>query len=251
MNPYETDKLLHEYLLFHYGTPAEVLPWPSGPHDALDYAVRCVSECLNTAQLPPRARALDLGCAVGRSTFELARHCTEVIGVDYSKRFIEAATALAEAGSLPYLRTDEGALATALIAHRPNGVESARARFECGDAQKLRAGLGSFDVVLAANLIDRLAEPARFLQQLPALVSPGGQLILTSPYTWLPEYTAPGQWIGGCIVDDSPRTTLDGLRLALEANFTLIGTKDLPFLIREHARKYQWSVAQATMWRRK
>jgi hypothetical protein len=27
--------------------------------------------------------------------------------------------------------------------------------------------------------------------------------------------------------------------------------KDLPFLIREHARKFQWSVAEATIWRRK
>ena len=103
MNPYETDKLLHEYLLFHYGTPTEVLPWPTGPHDALDYAVRCVSECVDLALLPPGARALDVGCAVGRSSFELARHCGEVIGIDYSKRFIEAAATLAAQGSLPYL----------------------------------------------------------------------------------------------------------------------------------------------------
>jgi hypothetical protein len=27
--------------------------------------------------------------------------------------------------------------------------------------------------------------------------------------------------------------------------------KDLPFLIREHARKFQWSVALATVWRRR
>jgi hypothetical protein len=26
--------------------------------------------------------------------------------------------------------------------------------------------------------------------------------------------------------------------------------RDLPFLLREHARKYQWSVAQASLWRR-
>ncbi len=245
MNPYETDKLLHEYLLFHYGTPAEVLPWPAGPYDALDYAVRCVSECVDLALLPPGARALDVGCAVGRSSFELARHCGEVIGVDYSKRFIEAAAALAAGGSLPYLRTDEGALTTPLTARVPAGVAAERVRFECGDAQTLREGLGSFDVVLAANLIDRLGSPALFLQQLPALVRPGGQLILTSPYTWLPEYTAPEQWLGGRTAG-----TLDGLRAALAEDFTLTSTRDLPFLIREHARKYQWSVAQATVWRR-
>ena len=36
-----------------------------------------------------------------------------------------------------------------------------------------------------------------------------------------------------------------------ELHFDFIAAKDLPFLIREHARKYQWSVAQATIWRRK
>jgi hypothetical protein len=36
----------------------------------------------------------------------------------------------------------------------------------------------------------------------------------------------------------------------LEENFTLVDVRDLPFLIREHARKFQFSVAQASIWRR-
>ena len=36
-------------------------------------------------------RGLDVGCAVGRSSFELSRLCAEVIAVDYSQTFIEAA----------------------------------------------------------------------------------------------------------------------------------------------------------------
>jgi putative 4-mercaptohistidine N1-methyltranferase len=251
MNPYETDKLLGEYLLFHYGTPEEVLPWKFGPSFALDYPVRCVSECVDTTSLPSQACALDVGCAVGRSTFELARHCTEVIGIDYSRRFIEVAAALASEGAFPYERTDEGALITHLLASVPADIARRRASFEHGDAQALRASLGSFDVVLAANLIDRLVEPARFLARLPELVKPGGQLVLTSPYTWLGEFTPKENWIGGFVADGSCRTTLEGLSALLSAHFDLIRTRDLPFLIREHARKYQWSVAQASIWRRK
>src|SRR5436190_6088195 len=116
MNPYETDKLLHEYLLFHYAKPEEILPWPEGPRAALDYPVRCVTECVDVAALPAGARALDLGCAVGRSTFELARHGAEVIGIDYSRRFIETAQILADQGSYAYLRMDEGTLTTPLLA---------------------------------------------------------------------------------------------------------------------------------------
>ncbi len=42
-NPYESERLLAEYLLFHYGRREEVLAWPFGPGDALDFAVRAVT----------------------------------------------------------------------------------------------------------------------------------------------------------------------------------------------------------------
>ena len=91
MNIYETERLLNEYLLFHYGTHDEILPWEFGPKEALGCAKRSVIDLLDTAVIPREARALDLGCAVGRSSYELARECDEVIGVDYSHRFIKAA----------------------------------------------------------------------------------------------------------------------------------------------------------------
>jgi len=251
MNIYETDRLLAEYLLFHYAEPAEILPYHFGPDGALDYAVRCVSECLDVPRLTAAARALDLGCAVGRSSFELARHCTEVIGIDYSQRFIAAAQTLSARGAIDYSRRDEGELSRRLTARIPAEIDGARVAFEVGDAQELRADLGAFDVVLMANLIDRLAEPRRCLERLPALVKPGGQLIITSPYTWLEEFTDRAFWLGGRAFEGQARTTREGLRLSLSADFEFIGQKDLPFLIREHARKFQWSVAEATLWRRK
>jgi len=251
MNIYETGKSLAEYLLFHYGTPEEIAPPVPGVAGALDYAMRCVRECLDAPALPPNARALDLGCAVGRSAFELARHCAEVVGIDYSRSFIEAAEALRQTGELPYGRCDEGALGTALVARVPREIERGRVAFEVGDAMELRETLGTFDVVLMANLIDRLHTPQRCLARLPGLVKPGGQLIVTSPYTWLEEFTPRANWLGGFERDSTPVRTLDGLRAALARDFELAGTRDLPFLIREHARKFQLSVAQASLWRRK
>ena len=236
MNIYETDKLLAEYLLFHYGAADEILPYGFGPLEALRYPARCVSECVTAS-----GRALDLGCAVGRSTFELARNCSEVIGIDFSQRFIDAANAL-KTGDLPYARTDEGDRTTPLVARVPAGIDRARVTFETGDAMHLRDDLGTFDIVLMANLIDRLREPQRCLARLPALVKAGGQLVITSPYTWLEDFTPRENWL--C-------PALDGLRTALAPHFDLVTTQDLPFIIREHARKFQWSVAQASVWRRK
>jgi putative 4-mercaptohistidine N1-methyltranferase len=245
-NPYEAEALLGEYLLFHYGTAEEILPYPFGPREALGYAVRCVSECVDAARVPAGARALDLGCAVGRSSFELARSCGEVIAIDYSQNFIRAALELRERGELAYLMKIEGNETRPVLARVPVEIERARVQFEHGDAMTLREDLGHFDVVLMANLIDRLREPRLCLERLRTLVRSGGQLIITSPYTWLEEYTPRENWLG-------QRTggTLAGLRAALERDFDLKRTLDLPFLIREHARKFQWSVAQGTIWERR
>ena len=247
MKPYETDRMLSEYLLFHYGEPGEVLPWEFGPREALGFPVRVVTEMF---EFPIGGRALDLGCAVGRSTFELARHCTKVIGLDFSRRFIEAAESLRFHGTLAYRRTDEGALFTESIARVPADLDPSRVRFETGDAMDLREGLGLFDAVLAANLMCRLREPKRCLAQFAGLLRPGGQLVIATPCTWLEEFTPREHWLGGFERNGTAVTTLEGVREVLEPDFELLRTADLPFLLREHARKYQWTISQASLWRK-
>lgn len=250
-NPYESARLLAEYLLFHYGKAEETLPYPFGPWGALDFAVRVATETLNRDTLLPDARALDLGCAVGRSSFELSRWCTEVVGIDYSANFIRVAAELAAGAAVPYDRTDEGHLTTHLTAQVPSGIDRRRVRFEVGDACALRPDLGRFDVVLLANLVDRLPEPRRCLQRLPDLVAPGGQLVIASPFTWLEEYTPREHWLGGYERDGKPVRGPEALREVLESDFEFVREVNLPFLIREHARKYQWSVSWAGTWRRR
>jgi putative 4-mercaptohistidine N1-methyltranferase len=244
---YESDRLVREYLLFHYGEPDEVLPWKNGPREALGFAARCVRELLNASSLGREARARDVGCAVGRSSLELAGHCREVIGVDYSQAFIDAAEKIRAHGVLAYEYTIEGERTAPAAAHVPEGLDASRVKFEVGDAMALRADLGAFDVVLAANLLCRLPDPRVFLARLPELVKPGGQLILTTPFTWLEGFTPRDRWIGGTPGHESD----EELTQLLEPHFELKLSKDLPFLIREHARKYQWSVAWGTRWVRR
>jgi len=248
---YETERALSEYLLFHYGLSAQTMPWSFGPVTALNYPARCVSECLDTVRLPAQARALDLGCAVGRATFELARHCSEVIGIDYSQRFIEVARHLQQHGSTSYAYAEEGLLTTPATAEVTAEIDRQRVTFEQGDAEALRPDLGQFDVVLMANLVDRLRDPSRCLSALPSLLRTRGQLILTTPCTWLDDYTPRSHWLGGFEQDGRPVRTLATLQAVLEPQFTLVRTLDMPFVIREHARKFQWSVAQATVWIRR
>ena len=250
-NPYESAKLLSEYLLFHYGLPHEILPYVEGPTQALDFAVRAVTEMVDLDAIPSGARALDLGCAVGRSSFALSEMCAEVVGIDSSQPFIAAARSLARDGRVAYQRHEEGAIATPLVAQVPESSRPERISFRRGDAMQLPSDLGTFDVVLAANLICRLPHPERCLDRLPKLVTAGGQLVVTSPYTWLEDFTPREHWLGGYCEGETPIFTIDALTAALVPHFTLIKRRDLPLLIREHARKYQWSVAEGSLWRRR
>ncbi|RYD32401.1 MAG: putative 4-mercaptohistidine N1-methyltransferase [Verrucomicrobiaceae bacterium] len=241
-NLYETRRLLDEYLLFHYGSSQDSLPWPEGPQAALHFPVRSVTE-LRPEEGREFARALDIGCAVGRSSFELSKFCQEVTGIDFSHSFVNAAEEMRTAGPLSYQVAEEGRFTSTRTAALPDGAHPGRVRFLQGDAMNLPDDLGTFDLVHAANLVCRLTEPRRFLDRLPALVKPGGFLLLTTPCTWLEEFTLP---------ENMPAVrTFDWLQHLLSPAFTLRRRVDLPFLIREHARKFQWSVALGTLWERR
>lgn len=242
-NPYESDELLQQYLVFHYASAEEQFPYDIGGADALDFPKRCALDGPDYGNLPAGARALDLGCAVGRTSFELARHSAEVIGIDYSQAFIDAANRMRTDGRHPATRLDEGSATTRLEVRVAEDIDRSRVSFEQGDAQFIREDIGQFDLVVACNLICRLPEPMRLLKRLPGLLKPGGQLFITTPFTWLEEYTPTHNWLG-----DGAQDSFAGLRRALEPDFALDAEWDMPFLIREHARKFQYSIAQASRW---
>ena len=239
---YESRRLLSEYLLFHYGAADEILPadrvWPSGMAAALDFPSRTVAR-FSQGRIP---RGLDLGCAVGRSTFEMARSCDHVLGIDYSQAFIAAAESLRCGETLEYDRPEEGRLHTRLLARAPADIPAHRLTFRQGDAMNLDPDLGTFERVHAANLLCRMSEPQRLLERLPSLVTPGGELVLATPCTWLEEFTPMGNWPSG--------TTFDWLESCLSEFFVLLSRHEEPFLIRETARKFQWSTSLVTVWRR-
>lgn len=241
---YESDILRDWYLLFHYGSPEEILDgvgFDTGglPEGCLEFPVATV----RAARLDvPVGRALDLGCAVGRSSFELSRIAEEVIGIDFSHRFIEVAGEVGRGENPRYRRYREMHLSDTLEARLPEGSQPGRVRFEQGDAMDLRSDLGTFDLVHAANLLCRLPEPKRFLDRLPGLVEPGGKFLISTPATWLPEYTP---------IENQPTgPTLDYLRGHLAGSFRMEEVTEIPFLIREHQRKLQLSTAQTSLWTR-
>ena len=166
---------------------------------------------------------------------------------------VAAANRVRETGQIEIRRIEEGEIVTRLTRELPLELRRERCQFEVGDATGLRTDIGEFNLVLAANLIDRVKSPRDLLESFSGLVHLGGHLILSSPYTWMEEFTPKSDWLGGKrdTSGEEAASTLERIKSVIHGSFDLRLKKDIPFLIREHARKFQWSVAQATVWRRR
>ena len=107
---------------------------------------------------PPPARALDLGCGVGRTTLELARAGYEMTGVDPSPRAIEVARGACGPASPP--------------------------RFQVGDATAAPPAEWSetFDLAVCSEVIEHVTAPERVIAYLETVLRPGGILLLTTPH---------------------------------------------------------------------
>jgi 5-histidylcysteine sulfoxide synthase/putative 4-mercaptohistidine N1-methyltranferase len=240
---YETQEMLNKYLLMHWGSEKEI--WSEVPASTRPEVVHLPLKCAElTVQYASGFKSvLDIGCAVGRSTFEMARRFENVVGIDYSQEFIESAKTLQSTGERSYWRKDSGAEGISLIATVDKAIDRTRVRFEQGDACALPLHLKDFDAVLMANVLCRLPDPVACLERMQgvnALVKKGGVLVMTTPFSWLEEYTPKTHWVEG----------IEGARKVL-TEFDLIYKEELPFLIREHRRRFEYIITMASVWRRK
>ena len=243
-NVYETDELIAQYCEFHYGSE--------------NFGVK--NFCVNSVELlepyikdMKTKKALDLGCSVGRSTYELARNFDEVIGIDFSANFINVGVKLKNYDSLIYKVKKEGEIfEEKSVSLESLGLEEIKNKvsFMQGDACNLKDIYTGFDLIFCSNLIDRLYYPQMFLDDIPNRINKDGLLVLLSPYTWLEDYTPKENWLGGYMKDNKEVYTLDTLKEKL-GDFELLETIDVPFVIKETSRKYQHTISQMSIWKKK
>jgi 2-polyprenyl-6-hydroxyphenyl methylase / 3-demethylubiquinone-9 3-methyltransferase len=98
---------------------------------------------------------LDVGCGGGLASEPLARVGATVTGVDASEKNIAIARTHAEAQRL-------------------------NITYRCGAAEELVAEGASFDIVIALEIIEHVADVPAFLNALAALTRSGGMLVITT-----------------------------------------------------------------------
>jgi putative 4-mercaptohistidine N1-methyltranferase len=243
-NPYESDVLVNQYMEFHYG---------DSYFGVGNYPERCARLCLQATEGLERQKALDLGCAVGRSTFELARAFQRVTGLDLSQKFIDCANRLKETGVLEYSLAVEGEYylpRTADLSKLQLSSLSDKVEFYREDACFLDERHQDYDLIFAGNLLDRLYDPESFLLSMQRCLHPRGILVISTPYTLLEEFTPRNNWLGKYGENAEYTYAFQGMKKILEPNFELVGPPvDVPFVIRETKRKFQHTIAELSIWK--
>lgn len=101
-------------------------------------------------------KLLDIGCGGGLVSEPMARLGACVTGVDASEANIKTALTHAQGGGLE-------------IDYRAGTAE-----------QLIEAGEGPFDIVLNLEVVEHVADPARFLADTARLVAPGGMIVVAT-----------------------------------------------------------------------
>ncbi|MDX1607327.1 MAG: methyltransferase domain-containing protein [Candidatus Competibacterales bacterium] len=230
---HDRQALLGTYLDAHYGNPTP----PEGLPDAEAYwqQVSALAEGAATGGV-----ALELGCGVGRFSFELARRHERVIGLDLNFDLVATAERIQRSSRIDYARRQRGRrfAPVSLSWPAPDNV-----LFLVADALDPPFEAEGFDLVAALNLLDNVPVPLTLIGQMDALLRRGGALLLGSPYEWRHDIAEPGQWLedadrdapavlralfGGQLIPEMPLEYRIGDEIA-----------DLPWVLRQHERFWQ------------
>lgn len=241
---YESDETVSQYCEFQYGSN----------HFGVKNFVKQVAK-IASKFAQNRTKALDIGCATGRAAFELAKKFDEVEGIDFSARFISLGVKLKDEGYIAYASKEEGDLVTnKKITLQELGYEKLKDKvsFWQGDACNLKPNFKGYDAILATNIIDRLYNPKLFLDDVDKRLNENGILVITSPYTWQESSTKKEFWLGGYKDEKGNEVrTIDALKEILSDRFELIHRQDLEFVIKETARKFQHTISEVSVWKKK
>ena len=161
-----------------------------------------VARCLNagldllTAPLGD-GPALDIGCSVGRSTFELAgRVGGLVVGMDLNFSMLRLARHILTDGEITYARRRIGLVYDRRAFDVPHaGAE--RIDFWVCNAMALPFPAHRFGALSAMNVLDCVPDPRALLAAFGTILRPGGVGVLATPYDWSNQATHPTGWIGG------------------------------------------------------
>jgi len=186
---------LSTYGFDHYG---DYDTGPSKPADVLPGSVQKVLQTgLSHMGGSIRGPIIDMGCSVGRTSFELAAHFDEIVlGVDLNFGMLKVAQTLMRKGRVRYPKRRVGLVYETrdfpAVFHNSVNVD-----FWACDVTCLPFPSAGFGFGVCINTIDCVSSPYDHLKELARALKPDGGAIATTPYDWNANATPVESWIGG------------------------------------------------------
>ena len=160
-------------------------------------AVRLLDIGLQALSQVPEGPAIDVGCSVGRTSFELAERLDRpVLGVDLSFPMLQLAQDVLIKAELRYPRRTEGTLYDERIFETPLPRRE-QVDFWLCDATNLPLPSATFAAGSHLNVLDCVPSPIDALRSFERILRPGARALLATPYDWSPGATPIEGWIGG------------------------------------------------------
>ncbi len=194
-SPYDrTRRTTSSYAWDHYGG---LDPREPDEEPRPGSAAALLAAALDAAGEVAPGPAIDVGCAVGGTTFALAERTGGlVLGIDLDYGMARLAARVQRHGRVRYPRRRVGLV----YDRRDFEVDLAAAErvdFWICDATSLPFDAGTFTLAAALNLIDCVHSPLAALESLAGVLAPAGKALLTTPYDWSPQATPVESWLGG------------------------------------------------------
>jgi SAM-dependent methyltransferase len=117
----------------------------------------------------PGTSVIDVGCGAGRHSFEAFRRGADVVAFDQDGEGLNDVDAILQA-----------------MQEQGEAPASAKAEAVKGDALDLPWVDGTFDCVIASEILEHVPQDERAIDELVRVLKPGGWLAVTVP-RWLPE----------------------------------------------------------------
>ena len=174
--------------------------------------------------LPAVPLTVELGCNVGGALAVLPGE--QVVGVELSQPTSWRAQALLRGESIAFLRRVIG---KHYEPARANGI-ARDATIVCANALDPPLVPGSFDRVVALNVLDSVGSPRQLLSVIDALCRDGGEIVLACPYQWTVEERLDSA--------DPAAELVEILRggQGLRATYTVLDEAELEWTLRRNAR---------------
>ncbi|MFH2093493.1 MAG: methyltransferase domain-containing protein [Pseudomonadota bacterium] len=195
---------------------------------------------------------LDIGCSVGRLTFEMSPTHDQVIGIDTSRSFIQKARQLLNRKRLDFELIIEGQITENRSIEFNNGWQYDRIEFLVADAMALPFPNHFFSTIASINILEKVPDPLKHFTEINRVMTrEKAMFIFSDPFSWDESVSSPDSWLSGTPQGkyqgrgiDTIKRIITGLDQIMDPPMTVTDQQDVAWKIRKTQNLWEYINSQ-------